>query len=56
MKKILEKINIFQTFKSKNKKDFNNILEDSDDKERSFTQEEENMLQNVIGFGSSRVE
>ena len=56
MKKILEKINIFQTFKSKNKKDFHNILEDSDDKERSFTQEEENMLQNVIGFGSSRVE
>ena len=56
MKKILEKINIFQTFKSKNKKDLHNILEDSDDKERSFTQEEENMLQNVIGFGISRVE
>ena len=56
MKKILEKINIFQTFKSKNKKDFHNIIEDSDDKERSLTQEEEYMLQNVIGFGSSRVE
>lgn len=56
MKKIFEKINIFQTFKSKNKKDLHNILEDSDDKERSFTQEEENMLQNVIGFGISRVE
>ena len=56
MKKIFEKINIFQTFKSKNKKDFHNIIEDSDDKERSLTQEEENMLQNVIGFGSSRVE
>ena len=56
MKKIFEKINIFQTFKSKNKRDLNNILEDSDDKERSFTQEEENMLQNVIGFGISRVE
>ena len=56
MKKIFEKINIFQTFKSKNKKDLHNILEDSDDKERSFTQEEENMLQNVIGFGTSRVE
>ena len=56
MKKIFEKINIFQTFKSKNKRDLHNILEDSDDKERSFTQEEENMLQNVIGFGTSRVE
>ena len=56
MKKIFEKINIFQTFKSKNKRDLNNILEDSDDKVRSFTQEEENMLQNVIGFGTSRVE
>ena len=56
MKKIFKKINIFQTFKSKNKKDLHNILEDSDDKERSFTQEEENMLQNVIGFGTSRVE
>ena len=56
MKKIFKKINIFQTFKSKNKKDLHNILEDSDDKERSFTQEEENMLQNVIGFGISRVE
>ena len=56
MKKIFEKINIFQTFKSKNKRDLNNILEDSDDKVRSFTQEEENMLQNVIGFGISRVE
>ena len=38
MKKIFEKINIFQTFKSKNKRDLNNILEDSDDKVRSFTQ------------------
>ena len=56
MKKIFEKINIFQTFKSKNKRDLHNILEDSDDKVRSFTQEEENMLQNVIGFGTSRVE
>ncbi len=56
MKKIFEKINIFQTFKSKNKKHLHNILEDSDDKERSLTQEEENMLQNVIGFGTSRVE
>ena len=56
MKKIFKKINIFQTFKSKNKRDLNNILEDSDDKVRSFTQEEENMLQNVIGFGTSRVE
>ena len=56
MKKIFEKINIFRTFKSKNKKHLHNILEDSDDKERSFTQEEENMLQNVIGFGTSRVE
>ena len=56
MKKIFEKINIFQTFKSKNKRDLHNILEDSDDKVRSFTQEEENMLQNVIGFGISRVE
>ena len=56
MKKIFKKINIFQTFKSKNKRDLNNILEDSDDKVRSFTQEEENMLQNVIGFGISRVE
>ena len=56
MKKIFEKINIFRTFKSKNKKHLHNILEDSDDKERSLTQEEENMLQNVIGFGTSRVE
>ena len=56
MKKIFEKINIFQTFISKNKRDLHNILEDSDDKVRSFTQEEENMLQNVIGFGTSRVE
>ncbi len=56
MKKIFEKINIFQTFKSKNKKDLHNILEDSNDKARRFTQEEENMLQNVIGFGTSRVE
>ena len=56
MKKIFEKINIFKTFQSKNKKELHDILEDSDNKERSFTQEEENMLQNVIGFGISRVE
>ena len=56
MKKLFEKMNIFQTFKMKNKNDLNNILEDSVEKKRSFTQEEEDMLQNVIGFGSSRVE
>ena len=56
MKKIFKKINIFKIFQSKNKKNLHNILEDSDDKVRSFTQEEENMLQNVIGFGTSRVE
>ena len=56
MKKIFKKINIFKIFQSKNKKNLHNILEDSGDKERSFTQEEENMLQNVIGFGTSRVE
>ncbi len=56
MKKLFEKMNIFQTFKTKNKNDLNNILEDSVEKKRSFTQEEEDMLQNVIGFGSSRVE
>ena len=56
MKKLFEKMNIFQTFKMKNKNDLNNILEDSAEKKRSFTQEEEDMLQNVIGFGSSRVE
>jgi len=56
MKKLFEKMNIFQTFKTKNKNDLNNILEDSAEKKRSFTQEEEDMLQNVIGFGSSRVE
>ena len=56
MKKLFEKMNIFQTFKTKNKNDLNNILEDSVEKRRSFTQEEEDMLQNVIGFGSSRVE
>ena len=56
MKKLFKKINIFQIFKTKNQKNLQNILENSEDKERRFTQEEENMLQNVIGFGYSRVE
>ena len=37
-------------------KDLNNIIETSDNSSRELTPEEKDMLNNVIGFGESRVE
>ena len=53
---IFSKIKLFRSNNNKNSKDINNIIDTSDNSSRELTPEEKNMLNNVIGFGESRVE
>ena len=53
---IFSKIKLFRPNNNENSKDINNIIDTSDNSSRELTTEEKNMLNNVIGFGESRVE
>ena len=53
---LLSKIKFFKSKYTNDSKGFDNILETSDENQRELTPEEKNMLNNVIGFGLSRVE
>ena len=53
---IFSKIKLFRSNNNENPKDINNIIDTSDNSSRELTPEEKNMLNNVIGFGESRVE
>ena len=53
---IFSKIKLFRPNNNENSKDINNIIDTSDNSSRELTPEEKNMLNNVIGFGESRVE
>ena len=53
---IFSKIELFRSNNNENSKDINNIIDTSDNSSRELTPEEKNMLNNVIGFGESRVE
>tara|TARA_Y100001970_G_scaffold266555_1_gene355397 strand:+ start:1176 stop:2006 length:831 start_codon:yes stop_codon:yes gene_type:complete len=53
---IFSKIKLFRFKNNENPKDINNIIDNSDNSSRELTPEEKNMLNNVIGFGESRVE
>ena len=53
---IFSKIKLFRSNNNENSKDINNIIDSSDNSSRELTPEEKNMLNNVIGFGESRVE
>jgi len=53
---IFSKIKLFRSNNNENSKDINNIIDNSDNSSRELTPEEKNMLNNVIGFGESRVE
>ena len=53
---IFSKIKLFRFNNFENSKDINNIIDNSDNSSRELTPEEKNMLNNVIGFGESRVE
>ena len=50
------KFSFLKSLNSSRSKEFNKMLENPDDSSRNFTAEEKDMLKNVIGFGSSRVE
>ena len=52
----LSKIKLFKAKYASDSKGLDNILETSDENQRELTPEEKNMLNNVIGFGLSRVE
>lgn len=52
----LSKIKLFKAKYANDSKGLDNILETSDENQRELTPEEKNMLNNVIGFGLSRVE
>ena len=52
----LSKIKLFKAKYANESKGLDNILETSDENQRELTPEEKNMLNNVIGFGLSRVE
>ena len=56
MKNIFSKFNFLKSLNSSRSKEFDKMLENPDDSSRNFTAEEKDMLKNVIGFGSSRVE
>jgi len=56
MKNIFSKFSFLKSLKSSRSKEFDKMLENPDDSSRNFTAEEKDMLKNVIGFGSSRVE
>ncbi len=53
---IFSKIKLFRSNNNENSKDISNIIDTSDNSSRELTPEEKNMLNNVIGFGESRVE
>ena len=53
---IFSKIRLFASNNKKDPKDIDNIIESSENASRELTPEEKNMLNNVIGFGESRVE
>ena len=53
---IFSKIKLFRPNNNENSKDINDIIDTSDNSSRELTPEEKNMLNNVIGFGESRVE
>ena len=53
---IFSKIRLFASNNNKDPKDIDNIIESSENASRELTPEEKNMLNNVIGFGESRVE
>ena len=53
---IFSKIRLFASNNNKDPKDIDNIIESSENTSRELTPEEKNMLNNVIGFGESRVE
>ena len=53
---IFSKIKLFRSTNNESSKDINNIIDTSDNSSRELTPEEKNMLNNVIGFGESRVE
>ena len=53
---IFSKIRLFASNNNKDPKDIDNIIESSENALRELTPEEKNMLNNVIGFGESRVE
>ena len=53
---IFSKIKLFRSNNNESSKDINNIIDTSDNSSRELTPEEKNMLNNVIGFGESRVE
>ena len=50
------KFSFLKSLNSSRSKEFDKMLENPDDSSRNFTAEEKDMLKNVIGFGSSRVE
>ena len=53
---IFSKIKLFSSKNNESSKDIKNIIDTSDNSSRELTPEEKNMLNNVIGFGESRVE
>ena len=53
---IFSKIKLFGSNNKDKSKDLDNIMEVSDNSSRQLTPEEKDMLNNVIGFGESRVE
>ena len=53
---IFSKIKLFGSINKEKPKDLSNIIETSDNSPRELTPEEKDMLNNVIGFGESRVE
>ena len=53
---IFSKIKLFGSINKEKPKDLSNIIETSDNSSRELTPEEKDMLNNVIGFGESRVE
>ena len=53
---IFSKIKLFRSNNNENSKDIKDIIDTSDNSSRELTPEEKNMLNNVIGFGESRVE
>ncbi len=53
---IFSKIKLFRSNNNESSKDIKNIIDTSDNSSRELTPEEKNMLNNVIGFGESRVE
>ena len=53
---IFSKIKLFGSVNKEKPKDLRNIIETSDNTPRELSPEEKDMLNNVIGFGESRVE